>query len=123
MVSEVLLSPAHSFSPASLALPSFSPSFSHWKLPWPKRTGTLAPIPCPSHQPWASCLVLALTPCGLSERLAPSPAATPHFSIFRFFFLSFPELTRSRCGARWLERWGEEGGGWTASQTGGKGGD
>lgn len=35
-----------------------------------------------------------------------------HISVFPFFFLlppSFPELTRSRCGARWLERWGRKG--------------
>lgn len=25
-------------------------------------------------------------PCGPSERLAPSPGATPHFSVFPFFF-------------------------------------
>lgn len=121
----VLLSPCKFMLPFT-ALLSTSPRapLLGGALPWPQEScgsssRSLSKRPAlgllPSSGPGSA-------PCGLSERLAPSPAATPHFSVFPFFFsLSFPELTRSRCGARWLERWGEEEGGWTASQTGGEG--
>lgn len=83
-----------------------------------------APVPCLSDQPWASSPALAPAPLHVAcLRGWPQARRQLHISLFFLFFssLSFPELTRSRCGARWLERWGEEGGGWTASQTGGEG--
>lgn len=129
MVSEVLLSSPSSFSLVQSFHPALPSGLPLWgplpqgrPAPAPGELRLWLPFPRLSDQPWASFPALALAPCGPSERLASSPAATPHF-CFSFFFPSFPELTRSRCGARWLERWGEEGGGRTASQTGGKGGE
>lgn len=93
--------------------------------PGPRRAVAPAPVPCLSARPWASSPALAPAPLHVAHlRGWPQARRQLHISLFFLFFsLSFPELTRSRCGARWLERWGEEGGGWTASQTGGKGGE
>lgn len=108
----VLLSPCKFMLPFT-ALLSTSPRapLLGGALPWPQEScgsssRSLSKRPAlgllPSSGPGSA-------PCGLSERLAPSPAATPHFSVFPFFFFSlFPGVNKKQM---WRTMVGEVGGG------------
>lgn len=84
----------------------------------------MAPVLCLSDQPWASSPGLAPAPLHVARlRGWPQAWRQLHISLFfLFFYPLFPGVNKKQMWRTMVgEVGGAEGGGWTASQTGGKG--